>query len=363
MVWMPFQMIVGCSSPAPVERGGRRSPHNAGRLAVREDTPAPTDGGHVPVLMDAVLEALDTAPERRLLDGTFGGGGHTRALLDRGHHVLAIDCDPDAEARAAALQATYGERFRFRSGNFADLAELVGEELFDGILFDFGLSSFHYDTAERGFSFRHDGPLDMRLDPRRGPTAAEFLANASHGELAQAIRIFGEEPQWRRIVEAILETRESAPLRRTVDLTRLVEAVVSRRPGPPSKIHPATRTFQGIRIAVNAELQVIEAVLPQAFAALRPGGRLAAISFHSLEDRLVKRFFRRMAGQPEHDRDARPQQERVCQARLLTRRPIEATEAEISANPRSRSAKLRVLEKPHSTQTENHDPSHPPSRF
>jgi 16S rRNA (cytosine1402-N4)-methyltransferase len=227
--------------------------------------------------------------------------------------------------------------------NFEDLDQL-DETGFMGILFDFGVSSYHFDEARRGFSFREDGPLDMRLNPDSGITASQFLQTAGHGELIEAVKVFGEELRWRRVVEAIENARGTDKLERTLAFAALVEdALGGRKPG--ERIHPATRTFQGVRIAVNRELAVIESALPVAFEKLSDGGRLAAISFHSLEDRIVKRFFRRMAGQPEHGRDSLPGQFRVCRAKILTRKPVTADDAEIARNPRSRSAKLRVLEK------------------
>ena len=304
------------------------------------------EGGHIPVMLAPVLELLELDRGKlRILDATFGGGGHTRAFLERGHSVLALDCDPEARERAEVVQEQFPEHFAFAGLNFEDLDEATGPGSVDSILFDFGLSSFHLDTPERGFSFRYDAPLDMRLNTREGMTAAEFLEKADREELIQAVKWYGEEPSWRRVVEAILEARGSGKLARTASLAALIEEAIPRRPGPPPRIHPATRTFQGLRIVINRELKVIEAALPKAFEALAPGGRLAAISFHSLEDRIVKRFFRRMAGAPEHSRDSIPQQLRTVSGRILTRRPIVSSETEVQANPRSRSAKLRVLEK------------------
>lgn len=301
--------------------------------------------GHEPVLCQEVLEAFSERFPGHFLDATFGGGGHSRALLEAhaGNVVTALDRDPSAVARARFLAESFAGRFRMQDMNFAALAELEATD-FAGILFDFGVSSFHFDEGERGFSFREDAPLDMRMDPREGRSAWEFLETADAGDLVQAVRDFGEEPRWRRIVAAIERARGGGQLRRTHSFAQLVETAVGGR-RPQERIHPATRTFQGVRIAVNGELAAIETALPAAFAKLSPGGRLAAISFHSLEDRLVKRFFRRMAGKAEHAGDHRPEQLRRRQARQLTRRPLVAGEAERSGNPRSRSAKLRILEK------------------
>lgn len=303
--------------------------------------------GHIPVLLDEVLEHLRAkAGPRRFLDATFGGGGHTRALLAAHpeNTVEGLDTDPEAAPRAAALADTLGDRFAFSAGNFEDLASLANGT-FDGILFDFGLSSFHFDTAERGFSFRLDGPLDMRLDPQRGETAHEFLERASRPELIKAIRQYGEETSWRRIVDAIERARGTQVLARTLSLAQLIETTLGPAARRNSRIHPATKTFQGIRIAINRELEVIETALPLAFAKLNHGGRLAVISFHSLEDRIVKRYFRRLAGRPETSRDHRPSDERPVYAREITRRPVVPTDEECARNPRARSAKLRVIEK------------------
>lgn len=302
--------------------------------------------GHAPVLLETVVEHLAGGGRwGNYLDATFGGGGHTRALLeaDARNTVLALDCDPEAIERGQAMVQAYAGRLSLRHLNFEELAA-VEENQFLGILFDFGVSSYHFDEARRGFSFREDGPLDMRLNPEAGIPASRFLQTANHQQLVQAVRDFGEERRWHRVVTAIEEARGTERLERTQPFAQLVETAVGGR-RPMERIHPATRTFQGVRIAVNRELSVIETALPVAFEKLREGGRLAAISFHSLEDRIVKRFFRRMAGRPEHGKDSTPGQDRVRQAHMLTTKPLVADEPEIRANPRSRSAKLRILEK------------------
>lgn len=305
--------------------------------------------GHISVLLAEVLDNLRVSEGGLcLLDATFGGGGHTRAFLEAHPEnvVWALDCDPEAEPRAEFLGREFGERFQFRALNFAQLDALPESVRFDAALFDLGLSSFHYDQPERGFSFRFAGPADMRLDTRKGQTAAEFLQTATRQELVHAIRDYGEEGRWRRVVDAIWSSRGRDVLNRTETLAALVrDAVGPTGPHGRSPIDPATRTFQGIRIAVNRELEVLENALPLAFGRLRTGGRMAVISFHSLEDRIVKRFFRRMAGQPEHRHDDRPQQERTVYAEQLTRRPVQPQADEIEQNPRSRSARMRVLEK------------------
>ena len=304
-----------------------------------------TVNGHEPVLLRAATALLLEGGRARFMDATFGGGGHTRALLRSGEgvHVDALDCDPQAGVRAQALLAEYPGRFRCFDLNFRRLDEVDSPAPYDGILFDLGVSSFQLDTAERGFSFRADAPADMRLDPRKGFSAADFLESAPHEALVQAVRDFGEEPRWKAAVRAIEQARGTGQLGRTLSLAGLVERAVGPRRG--ARIHPATRVFQGIRIAVNEELVSIEEALPKAFARLAPGGVLAVITFHSLEDRIVKRFFNRMAGRPEDFRDSRPQQERSARGTLMIRRPLMADEAEVSHNPRSRCAKLRALRK------------------
>lgn len=300
----------------------------------------------MPVLLDEVLDILPLHAGAKLLDGTFGGGGHTRAFLEAapGVQVLALDQDPEAIQRAEPLQALYGDRFQIRRMNFGDLEQLDVSG-FDGIFFDFGLSSFQLDAVERGFSFRADAPADMRMDPESGQSAADFLETADEEALVRAVRNYGEEKRWRRVVQAILQARGSGRLQRTEALAELIKGAVGPTPPGRRAVHPATRTFQGIRIEVNDELSAIERGLPAAFERLLPGGVLAAISFHSLEDRIVKRFCRRMAGRPEHSRDSRTQDEREVRAEMLATRPIKPGVDETNHNPRSRSARLRALQK------------------
>lgn len=302
--------------------------------------------GHQPVLLPEVLGFFRPAPHGRYLDATFGGGGHARALLEAAPEtsVVGFDRDPAAIDRARSLEVEYGNRFRLVSSDFGRLADFP-ESDFDGILFDLGLSSFQLDQAERGFSFRHDAPADMRMDPRSGVSAAQWLETATEDMLVRAVRDYGEEPNWRRVVRALIAARGTGALARTLSLADVVAEAIPARERFASKIHPATRAFQGIRIAVNDELGAIERALPVAFAKLRAGGVLCVISFHSLEDRIVKQFFRRQCGQPENANDSLPQQFRAKHAEPLTRRPVTPTDAEIALNPRSRSAKLRALRK------------------
>ena len=279
---------------------------------------------------------------RAYLDCTFGGGGHSEEILRRsGTSTLdAMDRDPAALERAALLSARHPGRLRFHSEDFRHLDRVPGR--FDGVLMDIGVSSFQLDTAERGFSFRHDGPNDMRMDTRRGRSAAEFLEGAERSEIERAVRDFGEEPRWFRVVNAILEARGTGRLARTASFAALVAEAAPAKPGPRGP-HPATRTFQGVRIAVNDELGALADALPRAFAKLNAGGVLAVISFHSLEDRMVKRYMNGIAGRPVDRDDNRLQDDRVKEADLLTRKAVQPSEPEQEANPRSRSARLRAV--------------------
>ncbi len=313
----------------------------AGRL-----TPAPEESDssvHVPVLLQTVVSLLQVRPGGVYIDGTVGGGGHAAAILAASvpdGRLLGLDRDPAALDVARERLAPWGDRAVLRRGSFADLLRLAeGFIPADGVLLDLGLSSLQLADPARGFSFSQDGPLDMRFDPSEGPTAADLVNTLSVRELTDLLYRYGEEKQARRIAEAIVAAR---PIHRTAELASLIEQTVGRR----ERIHPATRTFQALRIAVNRELEALEVALPQALELLRPGGRLVVISFHSLEDRIVKQFLHREA------RDCIcPPEIPVCvcghraQVRVLTPKPVRPDAAEVAANPRARSARLRAAEK------------------
>lgn len=296
---------------------------------------------HKPVLLEEVVKILSPRDGKTYLDCTFGGGGHTRRILESADcKVVSLDRDPAAIERAKAVSADYPDRFEFRPLAFSDL-DMLGGESFAGILFDFGVSSFQLDTPERGFSFMREGPLDMRMDTTKGFTAREYIESADESELVEILREYGEEPRARKIARAIIAAREAGKISTTAELAKAIaEAAPSHE-----RIHPATRAFQALRIKVNDELGEIERALPKAFAALENGGVMAAISFHSLEDRIVKKFFKKAAGRPEDRFDTSFVQDRVKLAELLTRKPILPSEEETANNPRSRSAKLRAIRK------------------
>ncbi len=311
---------------------------------------------HIPVLRDAVIANLlpghalsgvtQVHPVERVIDGTLGAGGHTAALLDHGAgEVLGLDCDPMALEIAQANLSAYGERVHYAHASYADMtdeAARLGWDGVDAIVLDLGVSSMQLDTPERGFAFRSEGPLDMRFDAGGSrPTAADLVNTLDERDLADLFFHYGEERDSRRLARAVVRQR---PYTTTRDLAAVIERAAPRR--HDAKIHPATRVFQALRIAVNDELDVVAAALPKAIDLLRPGGRLAVISFHSLEDRIVKDAFRLASTDC-----ICPPKTPICvcghhaSVRLVNRKPLTADEAEIAQNPRSRSAKLRVVEK------------------
>jgi 16S rRNA (cytosine1402-N4)-methyltransferase len=306
---------------------------------------------HIPVLVAEVVAGLGVHSGGHYLDATVGGGGHSAAILEASApdgYVVGLDRDAEAVERARVRLGGYGDRAKVVHASYVDLLEVLRrEELqsLDGVLFDLGFSSWQIDDPRRGFSFVQDGPLDMRFDASSGLMAADLVNQLSEGALAQVLFEYGEEPRSRGIAHAIVRAR---PVRTTGELAEIVSlAVGGRRNSRASmRIHPATRTFQALRIAVNQELEAIGSALPDALSALRSGGRLAIIAFHSLEDRIVKQFLQR-----ESEDCICPPELPVCQCdhrrtlRVLTRRPIAPTGPEIQANPRSRSAKLRLAEK------------------
>ncbi len=301
---------------------------------------------HIPVLLHEAIDALVIKPDGHYADGTFGRGGHSRALMARLNEqgrLLALDKDPTAIAVGQRLLGN-DPRVTFRQGSFADLDQWIldweeGSGL-DGVLLDLGVSSPQLDDPERGFSFREDGPLDMRMDPTQGVSAAEWLQQASEREISRVIWEFGEERHARRIARKIVKVRAHTPVERTSQLAGLVEELLGR----PERKHPATRCFQAIRIFINNEMADLAQGLETTIKQLRPGGRLVAISFHSLEDRLVKRTLREAArpGRVRRDLPVVPGQEPTL--RLLGK-AIRPSEQEVSANPRARSAVMRVAEK------------------
>ena len=296
---------------------------------------------HIPVLLHEVLGFLAIDPAGTYLDGTFGRGGHARAVLSRlgpDGRLFAVDRDPAAAAAAHELAAD--PRFTFRRARFSAAASVIEEAglrgRVNGVLLDFGVSSPQLDDQARGFSFQSDGPLDMRMDTTSGESAADWLAHASQSDIERCLFEFGEERFSRRIARRLCAERAQTPIQSTAQLAALV---VSAVPRSGERIHPATRTFQALRIQVNEELQEISQALPALAEVLAPGGRLCAISFHSLEDRIVKRFFRDLARETFH---ADPGALRYA---VLTRKPVGPSEEESAANPRARSARLRVLER------------------
>ena len=309
--------------------------------------------GHTPVLAEEVITMLAAAPGSLQIDATLGGGGHTERILEATHpdgRLLGLDADGAAIARVdGRLRPRFGDRLVLRQANFREIATIAREAGFDqvdGALFDLGLSSFQLADTDRGFGIRAGGPLDMRFDTSLGVPASELLASLDTNELTALFRRYGEEPKAGRVARAIVEARSTAPITTAEELAALVERVLPPNPRQPRRTHPATRVFQALRIAVNEELEALEAGLTAALDLLRPGGRLVVLSYHSLEDRIVKRFFA-----AERRGCVCPPELPVCvcgrnpRLRLVTRPSLTPTAAEIEANPRARSARLRAAER------------------
>jgi len=290
---------------------------------------------HVPVLLAEVLEALQPLDGARIVDGTFGAGGYSRALLEAGASVIAIDRDPAVAPHVARLRAEFSDRFEFVAGEFAALDQLVSQPV-DGVVLDIGVSSMQLDEADRGFSFMREGPLDMRMSGQ-GESAADLVNSLEEAELANLLFAYGEERKSRRIAHSVVAARASAPITTTTQLARLIEKAIGRKPGDS---HPATRSFQALRIAVNAEFDQLVEGLFASERLLGEGGRLAVVTFHSLEDRIVKRFFDPDKGGPAQSRHL-PQTETEA-LRWKVAKATKPSSGEINRNPRSRSAILRA---------------------
>lgn len=292
-------------------------------------------GPHVPVLLAEVLDALAPLRGARILDGTFGAGGYSRAILEAGASVIALDRDPTVLPHVERLKAEFPDRFQFAAGTFSELDELAGGPV-DGVVLDIGVSSMQLDQAERGFSFMNDGPLDMRMTPE-GVTAADLVNTLDEADLANLLYLYGEERKSRRIAHGIVAARANRLFESTTELARFVERAIGRKPGDA---HPATRSFQALRIAVNGELDQLVEGLFAAERLLSEGGRLAVVTFHSLEDRIVKRFFDPEKGAPTQSRHL-PQ----AKAEPLRWEPVRKAQKpsadEIARNPRSRSSTIR----------------------
>ncbi|MBQ9353592.1 16S rRNA (cytosine(1402)-N(4))-methyltransferase RsmH [Phyllobacterium sp.] len=294
---------------------------------------------HIPVLLDEVIAALKPGPGQLIIDGTFGAGGYTRRILDTGASVTAIDRDPSAIEAGRALEKAHAGRLTLVQGAFSTLDQVALLGAPDGIVLDIGVSSMQIDEAERGFSFQKDGPLDMRMSSS-GPSAADVVNRLKTGDLARIFNFLGEERHAGRIARMIEKRRTTEPFHRTRDLANAIEALVGRNPKIP--IHPATRVFQALRIFVNDELGELVRALHAAERALKPGGRLVVVTFHSLEDRIVKRFFNDRAGSSGGSRHLPQVQVRLASFTPIGKGVVAPTEAETESNPRARSAKLRA---------------------
>jgi 16S rRNA (cytosine1402-N4)-methyltransferase len=303
---------------------------------------------HIPVMYKEVIELLNPREGGLYVDGTTGGGGHSRLILeaDTKGHLYCLDRDQRALDKASKYLADYHERIEFIHTDFRNIENLPQELMFDGVLMDLGVSSFQLDDPNAGFSFRHDGELDMRMDRSQGMTASEFISHTGEKELADIIRKYGEERFAGRIARVIKERDAERPFASTLELAEVIKKVYPKKKMGKIKIDPATRTFQALRIAVNDELSGLDNCFKRYAQRLKPGGRLAVISFHSLEDRIVKWAFRELTGRVENKQPRNlPFQAQGPEAEfeLVNRKPVTATEEELEKNPRSRSAKLRVL--------------------
>lgn len=346
--WMPRVAIAhttgfGCDAPQ------RQVAHFSMAERREEQGTAPLPPYHLPVLPAEVEEWMNAQPGDVIIDGTLGGGGHTALFLEKGATVLGIDRDPQAIEYATRRLSRFSDRLFTFQANYSQMREhpgLPASGKVQGILLDLGVSSHQLDCAERGFSFQKDGPLDMRMGPNAVMTAADFVNDSSEQEIVQVLREWGEEPQARRIARLIVDRRAKQPFTRTSDLAQCIENSIGRH----GRTHPATRTFQAIRMRVNEELSLLHDALDAALHCLAPGGRLLVITFHSLEDRIVKQFLQHRAkpfiddptwpaprSNPEHFLD------------LPTRKAISASSSELASNPRARSAKLRVALRNHQT--------------
>lgn len=303
-------------------------------------------GDHVPVMLESCMRLMAPVPGEHYADGTMGAGGHSEAILQMSSPdgtLTAFDLDPAAVAIAKKRLERFGERVRIIQDSYTEIGRYVPENSLDGFMVDLGVSSMQLDHAERGFSFLQDGPLDMRFSPSQPVSAADIVNTWSQEDLAGILWKYGEERKSRQIAAMICAERERTPITTTAQLREIIEQAAGQN---REKIHPATRSFQAIRIAVNEELKAVETVLPAALKALKPGGRLLVISFHSLEDRIVKNYFK-----TESKDCLCPPSQPVCTCghkavlRELTRHPVTADENEIKANPRARSAKLRAAVK------------------
>lgn len=350
-VWPWFGTTDGMEDLMPLGRG-KLAPRPAGEPSGEMPQPAPDQAGarampfyHLPVLLQEVVQYLEPRPGKLIFDGTLGGGGHTEALLQHGARVVAMDQDEEALRYATERLKPYGDHFCALRGNFRDFPEVLGEAGvagLDGMLIDIGVSSRHLDAAERGFSFSKDGPLDMRMDTSGPVTAADLVNTAPVEELERILREYGEEPQARRMAQAIVRARAKQPILTTLQLANVIAEACPKF----SKRHPATLAFQGLRLAVNDELGALTEFLAAAPKWLKPGGRLAVITFHSLEDRIVKHTFQKISA-PLLDRPEwpAPRPNPECVVRLVTRKSVEASANETALNPRARSARLRVVER------------------